>query len=512
MRSRQQHVPSTLETTILRSRIGTLPAEYWLPLGAALCVLLLAPLTSIGRNLWTDEAFTASYTFYSSLGQVYADGMRNEGTPLLYFTVIWLWSHIFGHGEVALRMFSVVCGMLAAGFFGRFALRILPLRDAVLATVLIAGAPLVGQYMTEARVYTFALLVIILETALFERLTRNPTNIVVLGFYACAAIVVLYTIYFGAVVIAGQSLVWSILLLRHRDWQTFWRWSLTQILILLSILPSLPWLQYQLEISDSVTSSWVSGTDFIWLAFSLVMNLPARGLWFIPWLVCTALVWSIIVIGVMLAPASQRFPVLWSFSVPLVLMGLLIGINDDAAPRYLIVLLPGAALAFAAGLQRLRKRGTTLAPALSALVIFCLVLLRLPGLLWPEQMPARIGSTDVYPWSKLVPIAEQQANPRTDVVVFNPPWDMRVYEYYAPDSQLNLLGAHDYDTFYYYQKHPLRSTWNSQQIQTETHGYQRIWLFTDPLFHQLPAVPLPYRLVNEWVADGMTLSLYERTP
>ncbi|NJN68470.1 MAG: hypothetical protein HC884_18045 [Chloroflexaceae bacterium] len=76
----------------------------WLPLWGMLLLLATTPFSQLPRDLWTDEAFTASYTTHSTVGLVLEDVRKNEETPPLYFLLIWLWSRVAGASEVALRL------------------------------------------------------------------------------------------------------------------------------------------------------------------------------------------------------------------------------------------------------------------------------------------------------------------------------------------------------------------------------------------------------------------------
>src|SRR6476619_4548146 len=69
-------------------------------------LLAFAPYQSLARDLWTDEAFTVSYTAYPSLGTVLDDVRKNEQTPPVYFTLSWLWARVAGQSDVAQRVLS----------------------------------------------------------------------------------------------------------------------------------------------------------------------------------------------------------------------------------------------------------------------------------------------------------------------------------------------------------------------------------------------------------------------
>ena len=61
------------------------------------------------QSFWLDELVTASL-LDRSLGDVLGEIPRTEATPYLYYVVAWLWSSVFGLGEVGLRSLSALAG------------------------------------------------------------------------------------------------------------------------------------------------------------------------------------------------------------------------------------------------------------------------------------------------------------------------------------------------------------------------------------------------------------------
>jgi hypothetical protein len=192
--------------------------------------------------------------------------------------------------------------------------------------------------------------------------------------------------------------------------------------------------------------------------------------------------------------------ILRTFAAPALVLSLLVAWMQVVAPRYLIILLPGAALGTAAGLYALYQRRARFALVLAAALFAGLLVYRLHGSL--------IASA-IKPWSSLAQYIERQADPTGDVVLCHPPWDERIFDYYYHGPALRELGAHDYDTFYYEQQYHLRTTWTSSEAQTAIRGNRRVWVFYDPLFHSVPRLNLPYKLIDHWDSDGLELYLYE---
>jgi uncharacterized membrane protein len=56
------------------------------------------------QSLWYDEAVTAQLLRMDLSGLLHAIG-DSESSPPLYYVLAWLWTHVFGTGEVGLRSF-----------------------------------------------------------------------------------------------------------------------------------------------------------------------------------------------------------------------------------------------------------------------------------------------------------------------------------------------------------------------------------------------------------------------
>jgi mannosyltransferase len=75
-----------------------LAPEEWLVLAITAIAALLRFSTITSQSFWVDEAATVHEVGLSLGGMLSAIG-AHESTPPLYFSVAWLWTRIFGHGE-----------------------------------------------------------------------------------------------------------------------------------------------------------------------------------------------------------------------------------------------------------------------------------------------------------------------------------------------------------------------------------------------------------------------------
>lgn len=176
-------------------------------------VLLRWP-TLAGASLWFDEWYTRQIVS-GSLLDVGRHVKGSESTPPLYYSIAWLWSNVFGTGEVALRSLSVVFGaaVVPVAYFTGATL-VSPGAGWVAAT-LTATNPLLVWYSTEARAYSLLVLLSAVSLLLLARALTSPTRRTFLLWSATTALA-LATHYFSVFLIAGEIAVLLACLPRHR--------------------------------------------------------------------------------------------------------------------------------------------------------------------------------------------------------------------------------------------------------------------------------------------------------
>jgi hypothetical protein len=476
----------------------------YLPVWCSALVIVLAiiALPLLQRNLWTDEAFSASYTSHSSIGALLDDVRKNEETPPGYFVLLWGWSKLAGQSEVALRAFSFLCGLAAVALFGVLARRWLAPAEAIAAAWVFALAPVLARYLVEVRGYTLLLLLALLCIAAFERAYRDPSRPVALVLYVVSAAALFLTTYFGAALILAHNLIWGVALLRqHEDWRRrLVGWCVAMVALALLILPWLPSLLYQMRVAPAVSPFQnAQPIHYFWLVFMLPMHTPPSTAWGLVWIVLAVACWGLIAIAMRHPLAAYNGLLVRIFGIPaLTLLGLIVWMQA-IGPRYLLTLLPGTALAIGVGWGQLRQAKPRMAEALAVVCALGLLVYRLAG---PAMPPAD------RPWTALLARLTAQADPAGDAVLLHPPYEQRTFAYYYRGPALKLLGANDYDDFYYAQGHVLRTAWTIDEAVQATQGSRRVWLLYNPLLGA-PRISLPYRLVDHWRSGDLELALYD---
>jgi hypothetical protein len=367
---------------------------------------------------------------------------------------------------------------------------------------------MLARYMIEARGYTMLLLLAVLCIAAFERLYGEPENIAALVAYVMVTAILFLTSYFAAALIAAHNLIWIARLLRR---PLRWRrqlvaWLVGQLAMALLVLPWLPSLLYQLHVAPAVSPfKGAQPEHYGWLLLMLLMYRPPSTLWFLLWLLLAVAFWGLIVLGLRHSLKRDGGLIARTFGIPaFILFGLILWMQA-IGPRYLLVVLPGAVLALAVGWRSLQPRAPRMAAAICVICVIGLFIYRVSGAATPASGPIAGGS-----WRAVVPYVAQQADPVHDVVLFQPPYEQRTFEYYYSGPALKLLGAHDYDTFYYGDpSHDLLTSWTSAQALVATHGSHRVWIFYDQTTQTIPPLQLPYVELGHWQSDRLELFLYE---
>jgi 4-amino-4-deoxy-L-arabinose transferase-like glycosyltransferase len=143
-----------------------------------LLILLLAlalRLIALGsRTLWYDEAFAVLFSekgldamLYGTLTPV--NGSAADVHPLLYYTTLNGWMRLFGQSPTAVRLYSVLIGLLTVAVLYRLGRELFGERTGLTAAFITAVAPFHVQYSQEARMYALLGLLLAAATWCFVR-------------------------------------------------------------------------------------------------------------------------------------------------------------------------------------------------------------------------------------------------------------------------------------------------------------------------------------------------------
>jgi 4-amino-4-deoxy-L-arabinose transferase-like glycosyltransferase len=152
-----------------------------------------------------DEAVTAWRVLRGGLGGTLHVVAINERSPPLYYVLAWLWSQVFGTGEVGLRSMSALFGCLTVPAAFLAAREVSSARAGLVAAALVAVNPYLVWYSQEARSYALFVLFVAWALYCFARCLRAPSTRN-LALWAGSSSLALLSHYFAAFVVGAQGI------------------------------------------------------------------------------------------------------------------------------------------------------------------------------------------------------------------------------------------------------------------------------------------------------------------
>jgi mannosyltransferase len=196
----------------------------------------------------SDEGFTVWLVRQSPVAMVHGIA-RTESTPPLYYGVAWVWSRLFGTGEVGLRSLSALVGtatVLVAYLAGA---RLLSRPAGLVAASLAAVSPFMVWYSQWARSYALFMLLATLSIYLYACLREDPRTALVLAWAAvCEASI--WTHYFAVYLVATEALLLVLFVPRAR--------RVVAAALLAIALASLPVAALAIHQQRSGNSAWIA--------------------------------------------------------------------------------------------------------------------------------------------------------------------------------------------------------------------------------------------------------------
>jgi len=205
-------------------------------------------LINLNQSLWLDEAFQYKSTYFFSLKDLLTVYLPNDFNPPLSYLINFFFNRAFGWSEVALRLPSVIFGVLTVWLvykLGRLLFN--KQKPAIFASLLLATAPLHLYYSQEARMYSLVTLAV--TGSIWALISFLKTNRHLLWY-----------IFFSILVIYSHYLAWFIFpahlaitfLLKRSQLKTL---ILSQLLSFLAFLPWLPIFLQQLQTGLAASSA-----------------------------------------------------------------------------------------------------------------------------------------------------------------------------------------------------------------------------------------------------------------
>lgn len=330
---------------------------------AAFAVLIVVTIDRF--SIWIDESATLDLVGPNGYAEIVRRASHDVHPPLWYL-VLKPWLQLFGTGVVAARSQAAVFMLAAFGVWYHFFRTRWSRRVALLALALMVTNPMLLHYAVEGRMYAWGCLLTALGCVLLTGTWRWRW----LAYWVCA-VVMLYTHYFLAFVVAGQ---FAYLLLRRGAHGRSARWLVVYGASM--ILAFGPWLPFALHGTSDIVAHgfWIPAISastfpgYVLTTFLHRLDGDLKG-----WFAFLAVTYLVTWIAVLVRVARERdgeLALLWALiAVPAALLLLLScrPLVPVFHPRYLVFSLPAliALLSLGALACTPRRRGFAIAVLLA---------------------------------------------------------------------------------------------------------------------------------------------------
>jgi len=198
-----------------------------------LFLALVLRLIFFNQSLWLDESIEA-LALMGRMGPIFSYAL-SDFQPPLYHLIGLAWTHLAGYSEIALRVPSLLSGLLTVYFVIKLARLLFGQRVSVIAGILAATNPLLIYYSQEGRTYAMTTFFVTASFYFLFRLLKQQKSPRSLNlFYLLFTLGALWTSYLAWVAIALQGLY----LLSNKKYQLF-KLTLLSFLTLIFWFPSL---------------------------------------------------------------------------------------------------------------------------------------------------------------------------------------------------------------------------------------------------------------------------------
>jgi len=209
---------ATLQFTRARRGDGEELPLAWGLVAAATAAALIIRIAFVGtQSLGYEELFTRAIATQPSISGVWNTIRATESTPPLYYVLTWLWLKLAGsHGAGALRMVSLLAGVITVPVSFAAARRLFSERVAAAAAWLAAISPILVGYSLYARAYALLVLAGALSVWALAELRERPDSWLRWIAWAASALVCLWTHYFAVFLVAAEVAVLALSFPRER--------------------------------------------------------------------------------------------------------------------------------------------------------------------------------------------------------------------------------------------------------------------------------------------------------
>ncbi len=446
-----------------------------------LIMVLAAGLRLAGMtfdSLWLDESYqtmasasgrippvfqeipASAFTFQFGTPADLSEAMRNFRIvdplcPPLYQIILNRWMHLFGSGDLAVRLPSALLSLLAIALLYLIGRSAVSSQAAILACLFMAVSPFDIYYAQEARMYSLVVLASVASSGamlLSMKLSagRGLTGklALTLGAYSLSTWALINSHYTGLFVVAFQVLFILACTIRHRSFKLIGAFSLSWVLVLLIWLP---WLDLFRQAAAIRTESFYVARQptWWWPAWALAIRIPINWIEFLAgkrvalYAIPLYLTSAALIVSALFPPKSlsdkgkdkstgSNLGFFWSWAMVPSLVLLAIDIFENhkviEIPRYLIGTAPAIYMLCGAGTAWLTGRHGFTYVLIAVHSAFALI-----NNSYAHLVPQR------EPWRQMAQLAEMHVG-RDDLLVVSQPYNIVCLDRYL-SRPLRQVGA-----------------------------------------------------------------------
>ena len=332
--------------------------------------------SDVPRGLWVDEAISVSEARLSYSAMIHQLAIADVHPPL-YFTILWASARIIGFGDDAVRVPSIIFGVLLIPLVYLLGKEAYDRRTGAVGAVIVSVAPYAVWYSQEARMYALLMVLGVIalwaQLRIFHRGGWYPWIV-----YTVASIAMMCTQYFGIWQLLTQQLVFvGAIVVRWRRHQRpgalLWPWLCSAVLIFIALIPLALMMKGQFHSAQATGQAFAGSVNTIGTSnlniYTVLTNLAYSTIGFHPTAVMSYVIaiWPIGVLGALVLLGRRSRPVTYLLVavvvVPVIAMFVLGEFKESLADvRYLSTTVPVVLLIIARTVTSLAssKRALTL--------------------------------------------------------------------------------------------------------------------------------------------------------
>jgi len=457
---------------------------------------LFVRLHGVGdESVWLDEAISIHNAQYS-LSETFS---IPEAHPPLYRILLSVIVTLFGVDIFWIRLFSVLCGVLAVLVTALMGSDLFDKPIGLIAATLIAFSPYHIYFSQEARMYSLFVLLSLLSIYSFIVLYRAPENKKYWGLYILTTLLMIYTHLFGVFTVIAQSIFFMVFMLLKGKQRTVLHWVCGQFILLLLYIP---------VIVNTLQNSFQITRDFWREAFDpYLFELALSGGWPLNLLLRVFLIFGLYVFFSQWKKLSSSkredfiLLMVWSI-VPIVLVVVLeLFFRPIYVARYLLFLLIPYYLIVAYGMGKMHK----------VLVVLMVALIILLSLSYVYDLRTE---TVHEPWDD-VSEHVRSIYLEGDRILVEPAYALRAFDYYYLPECFNENQIFNCSAAY-----DVRGIWGESSEEVWMNDSARIILVNRyregsdiPMYHEFLSESYALRSKNEFKDRWgvvLTVTIFER--